>query len=303
MSLFVEHNHTVCDFENANSWVILSPVEQSIKRKIETKGIPLKNWDIKIYRGVLTGCNEAFIIDSECRNDILNNCLDEDERKRTDELIRPILKGKDIKRYYCKWNDLWLINIPYGYTDSHRHSIDPEIWFKNNLSSLYLYFKRFLSAGIKTKGKGLIDRTDQGVYWWELRSCAYLEEFSKPKIIFQEMCTTNTFTYDTQKHFCLDTGRIITGKNIKFLLGILNSSLFFFAVKKYYGGGGLGGEGVRMKHTFFLDFPCIPYDSTIEKYVEHIIQGDDVAFYNNELNKYINKAYNLTDEEIRYIQL
>lgn len=109
MSDFVEHNATVCDFDNSDSWVILSPIEMSIKKKIEAVGTPLKDWDIQINYGIKTGCNEAFIIDEAKRNEILNNCNDEDERSRTDELIRPILRGRDIKRYGYDWAGLYLI--------------------------------------------------------------------------------------------------------------------------------------------------------------------------------------------------
>lgn len=89
MSVFVEQNCTECDFAGAESWVILSPIEQSIKKKIEAIGKPLKDWDINIYRGVLTGFNEAFIISTDKRNEILDNCHSDDERKRTEEIIRP----------------------------------------------------------------------------------------------------------------------------------------------------------------------------------------------------------------------
>ena len=81
----------MCDFSTSDSWVILSPIEQSIKRKIEAVGTPLKDWDIQINYGIKTGCNGAFIISTEKRKEILNNCQTEDERKRTDELIRPFL--------------------------------------------------------------------------------------------------------------------------------------------------------------------------------------------------------------------
>ena len=89
MSVFVQQSGSVCEFSNSDSWVILSPIEQSIKRKIEAVGTPLKDWDINIYRGVLTGYNEAFIISTEKRDEILANCQTEDERTRTAELIRP----------------------------------------------------------------------------------------------------------------------------------------------------------------------------------------------------------------------
>lgn len=91
MSVFVQQTGTECEFSNSDSWVILSPIEQSIKRKIESVGTPLKDWDINIYRGVLTGYNEAFIISTEKRDEILANCQSDDERKRTEELIRRFL--------------------------------------------------------------------------------------------------------------------------------------------------------------------------------------------------------------------
>ena len=105
----MQQNGSECDFSSADSWVILSPIEQSIKRKMETVGTPLKDWNINIYRGVLTGYNEAFIITTEKRDEILANCQSEDERTRTAELIRPILRGRDIKRYGYDWASLYLI--------------------------------------------------------------------------------------------------------------------------------------------------------------------------------------------------
>ena len=89
MSDFIQQQGVECEFSSSDSWVILSPIEQSIKRKIEAIGTPLKDWDINIYRGVLTGYNEAFIISTEKRNEILANCQSEEERQRTAELIRP----------------------------------------------------------------------------------------------------------------------------------------------------------------------------------------------------------------------
>ena len=109
LSVFVQQNGSECDFNNSDSWVILSPIEQSIKQKIEAVGTPLKDWDINIYRGVLTGYNEAFIISTEKRDEILTNCQTEEERTRTAELIRPILRGRDIQRYGYEWAGKYLI--------------------------------------------------------------------------------------------------------------------------------------------------------------------------------------------------
>ena len=109
LSDFVRQQDTICDFSTSDSWVVLSPIEQSIKKKIEAVGTLLKDWDIQINYGIKTGCNEAFIISTEKRKEILDNCQTEDERKRTAELIRPILRGRDIKRYGYEWAELWLI--------------------------------------------------------------------------------------------------------------------------------------------------------------------------------------------------
>ena len=114
LSSFVQDLHIVCCFDSSDSWVILSPIEQSIKQKIESIGIPLKNWNIQINYGIKTGFNDAFIISTDIRKEILANCLTEEERKKTDELIRPILRGRDIKRYGYNWADLWLINTHNG---------------------------------------------------------------------------------------------------------------------------------------------------------------------------------------------
>lgn len=89
-SVFVQQTGTECEFSGSDSWVILSPIEQSIKRKIEAVGTPLKDWDVQINYGIKTGYNDAFIISTEKREEILANCQSEDERKRTAELIRPI---------------------------------------------------------------------------------------------------------------------------------------------------------------------------------------------------------------------
>lgn len=85
----MQQTGTECEFSSSDSWVILSPIEQSIKRKIEAVGTPLKDWDVQINYGIKTGYNDVFIIDTAKRDEILANCQSEDECKRTAELIRP----------------------------------------------------------------------------------------------------------------------------------------------------------------------------------------------------------------------
>jgi hypothetical protein len=126
-----------------DAWFIGSEAEQKLKEKIEHLGKPLKDWDVKIHLGVLTGLNEAFIIDDIKRQEILDNCKDEDERIRTEAIIKPILRGRDIKRYYYKWAGLWMIVIPAGWTNEKRKNEAPEFFIECQFPSLIKYLKNF----------------------------------------------------------------------------------------------------------------------------------------------------------------
>jgi len=163
LSDFVQQQHTICNFSNEGSWVILSPIEQSIKQKIESVGTPLKDWDIKIYRGVLTGYNDAFIISTEKRDEILANCQTEDERLRTAELIRPILRGRDIKRYGYDWANLWIINTHNGIK-----GVKPRIDI-NEYPAVKAHLDQYWDKISK--------RADKGNTPYNLRNCAYLDDF------------------------------------------------------------------------------------------------------------------------------
>ena len=163
MSDFVQQEHSVCEFTNEESWVILSPIEQSIKRKIESVGTPLKDWDINIYRGVLTGYNEAFIISTEKRDEILSNCETDEERERTAELIRPILRGRDIKRYGYADNGLFLINTHNG--------------IRGRLPRINVEDYPSVKAHLDQYWDRIATRADKGDTPYNLRNCAYLEDF------------------------------------------------------------------------------------------------------------------------------
>ena len=170
LSDFVQQKTTICDFTTSDSWVILSPIEQSIKRKIEAVGTPLKDWDINIYRGVLTGCNEAFIIDTAKRDEILRNCQSDEERVKTAELIRPILRGRDIKRYGYVDNGLYLINTHNG--------------IRGRIPRIKIEDYPAVKAHLDQYWDRISTRADKGDTPYNLRNCAYLEDFNKPKIIY-----------------------------------------------------------------------------------------------------------------------
>ena len=287
LSVFVQQQGSPCDFSGGDSWVIMTPIEQSIKRKIESVGVPLKDWNIQINYGIKTGYNDAFIITSQKRDEILSNCSSEEERSKTDEIIRPILRGRDIKKYGYNWADLWLINTHNG--------------VKGRIPRIRIEDYPAIKAHLDHYWSKIKDRADQGDTPYNLRNCAYLEDFNQPKILFQEIVQESQFMIDTDgTFFCNDTGRIIVGEGLYHLLGVLNSTLFFYAIKTFYGGGILGDHGVRMKHTFFEKFPCIPVSEDISAIAERLSRRFDSQSH-VMLENIVFESYGLTNDEVNYI--
>jgi hypothetical protein len=142
-------------------------------------------------------------------------------------------------------------------------------------------------------------RADQGDTPYNLRNCAYMEDFYRQKIIFQEMVQESSFILDNEGiFFCLDTGRIITGEAIKHLIAVFNSKLFFFAVKHFYGGGGLGETGVRMKHTFFEKFHCPLFNTEIKKQIKNLLQAKEYE----AIDRLVYEIYGLEKSEVEFIE-
>lgn len=218
MSDYFRQNAKPMTFDS-NSWCILSEIEQSIKRKIEAVGTPLKDWNIKIYRGVLTGCNEAFIIDGTKRDEILANCQSEEERKRTADLIRPILRGKDIKKYKANFADKWLIASHNGTATENRIDINNFPAVKKHLDEHWDKIQK---------------RADQGDTPYNLRSCAYMDDFSKQVICWQRITQEPRFFMTNGDYVILDSMAFLSHipkKYLNWLLAVLNSDLIYYWVK------------------------------------------------------------------------
>ena len=274
-SLYVRQYAKSTRFDNAESWVILSDIEQRIKAKIEAIGTPLKDWDINIYRGILTGFNDAFIISKSKKDEILANCRTPEERKKTDEIIRPILRGKDIKRYGYDFADLYLINTHNGVKEKGIKRINIEDYpaIKAHLDSYYPQLEA---------------RADQGDTPYNLRNCAYIEDFSKQKIMYSEIVREPQFYLDNKGEFFAEaTSFIMTGSNLEYLYHLLHSKTITYFFKTFYAGGGLGGDGYRYKKVFLEKLPG----------------PKDIIDINNENNieKVVSQLYKLTEEEINYI--
>ena len=292
LSDFVQQQNTICDFSTPDSWVILSPIEQSIKRKIEAVGTPLKDWDINIYRGVLTGCNEAFIINSEKRDEILANCQTDDERNRTAELIRPILRGRDIKRYIYDWADVWLINTHNG--------------IKGRLERIHIEDYPAVKAHLDQFWDKIKDRADQGDTPYNLRNCAYLEDFYKPKLVWAELSRTgNSFAIDTSKILLGNTGYILTvpSNNIKelgYIMAFMNSRIVLYQLDRLTTR--FDDNGWRWLRQFVEEikipkFSDNPQISGIALEASKSNQED----ISEQLNNIISSILGLNEQELSYI--
>ena len=305
MSLFVQQNGTLTDYspashETGSSWSILSPIELSIKRKIEAVGKPLKDWDITINYGIKTGCNEAFIIDGAKREEILNNCKTTAERERTDALIRPILRGRDIKRYKAEWAGLYVILAKFG---SHHY-------LEKDYPAI---FNHLLQYEDKLKSRGQVRYTSskkvrEGAeypgqhHWLELDNnpCdKYLEDFLKQKIIYPNMTKFLPFYLDNTSHFYHnDKSFMITGTHISFLTAFLNSSLFKFCFLNSFPE--LLGETRELRKVFFDKIPVIEVSNTIEQVFSNLVNDIQQAYSKQKaihIDQVIFDLYGLTEDE------
>ena len=286
---FVLEKYITCDFLSSNSWVILSSVEQNIKRKVEKIGVPLKDWNIQINYGVKTGFNDAFIISTETKNKILNNCLSKEERTKTEEIIRPILRGRDIKRYGYNWANLWLINTHNGVKGKF-----PRVNIED-----YPALKDYLDLHWDKISK----RTDKGDTPYNLRNCAYLSDFDKPKIMYPNMTQFMPFYYDEKGFYQNDKSFMIVGDKIAFLVAFLNSSLFRYCFTNNFPS--LGEKGREVRKIFMDKIPVLQVsDEENSKFIPIIkdIQTEYAKEKAKKIDKMIFELYGLSENEIKIIE-
>ena len=288
MSEFVRQNSSLCNFATSDSWVILSPIEQSIKQKIEAVGVSLKDWDINIYRGVLTGFNDAFIISVEKKQEILNNCKDEAERKRTEELIRPILRGRDIKRYSYEYADLYLIaTFPSKHYDIEKYPAVKDYLLSFGMERLEQTGKEYQINGEKIKARKKTNNK-----WFETQdSISYWDEFYKPKIVWARLMRLSKSDIDSFPRFCLapegffvvDSLCFFTGDKADLLVKELNSE---FATWYFFNNVAvLDNGGFQMRQQYIEEIP-------LPKIAENGLSIDEQIY----------KTFDFSKEEIDFIK-
>ncbi|GAA8304099.1 class I SAM-dependent DNA methyltransferase [Helicobacter pylori] len=300
--------HSLLMRQNAlltESFIFANATLLDLRDKMESVGTPLKDWDIQINYGIKTGANEAFIITTEKREEILNACKTQEERKRTEALIKPILRGKDIKRYSYEWAGEWVINTHNGYTSSFKSKIPPIDIEKTPAT------KAHLDAHYDT----IATRCDQGDTPYHLRNCAYLEDFEKEKIVYPcIMAKEPCFVYEEKGFYAPAPANIITGDKteIKYITALLNSKCIYFAMRKFYMGGGIESE-LKTNNLEKIPIPKItPQNQELARKitdgVEAILQAKEkdpkanTQGLEKEIDALVYQLYHLTDEEIKIIE-
>ncbi len=295
-------------------WTLTDSKSQKLLLKLKSQGVPLSEYvSGKIYRGVLTGYNEAFVIDQETRDRI----IDEDPKSR--HFIKPFLAGKEIKRYHTPKAEKYLILIPKGFTIKRNlPEDDPNYlsevgepprygymekdsawnWFRRSLPALSEHLAPFRLAAEK--------RYDKGDFWWELRACDYYGEFEKPKILYQEIAAYQSFTFDNKALYTNNKIFIIPNPPLE-LLGFLNSSLVWFYLNLTVSK--LRGNTFAMQSPYIYSIPILDQvwnNTDLAEIVEKILQLGDAnperLTLENQINQLVYKIYGLTEEEIGIVE-
>ena len=254
---------------------MLSPIEQRIKQKIEAIGTPLKEWDIQINYGIKTGFNEAFIISGEKRKELIK------QDPNSDEIIRPILRGRDIKRYGYDFSDLWLINTHNGVKEKGIKPINADSYpaIKKHLDKYYTELEK---------------RQDKGDTPYNLRNCAYMEDFYRQKIVWGNLNLTAAFSFAPEGMFInAPCSLIVPASN--YLLAILNSKLANYYIRTL--GVTRNGGYFEYKPMFIEKLPIPSINSEIDEKINEILRTKKYE----AIDKFVYKLYGLDKDELEFI--
>ncbi|MEX1135395.1 MAG: Eco57I restriction-modification methylase domain-containing protein [Balneolales bacterium] len=272
----------------ASDWAILNPVKQKLDEKINSVGTPLEDWDLEIYRGVLTGYNKAFIIDQKKRDELIS------KDSKSVDVIKPVIRGRDVQRFKLGDIQSYLINIHNGVKDESIDRIEVED---------YPVIKKYLDDF----GKKLSDRYDQGDTKYNLRNCAYLNEFKKEKVIWKRIGSSLRFSYSSEEIFGLDSTCIATGEKIKYLTALLNSKLCQYQLFEKSPRTGMGDLiiSVQALHPLQVYYPSDKEEQTIVNLVNQILDnkenGEDSTELENQIDLMVYHFYGLTYEEVKVV--
>lgn len=269
-----------------NLFYIIPQKEYFLKQKIEKNSKKIKDLNVNIRRGILTGCNEAFIISQKDYQDL------KQKDKKNLEILNPVLRGRDLEKYKINFDDIFLITTKNG--------IDVE--------KEYPIIYEFLKNKNKILDDKLINRYDKGSHWTNLRNCSYYDEFFKEKIIYPEFSSKNSFVWSEEKYFNLDTTWFISGNITKYHLALLNSSLIWYYLKII--AVQLGSSAVRMKKIYIEEIPLKESDEIVKQnlidLVNKIIElkkiNKDTFKLEKEIDDIVYNLYDLSEDEKEIVE-
>jgi hypothetical protein len=279
-----------------SGWTLSNRAVQQLLDKLRAAGTPLGEYvQGKIYYGIKTGLNEAFVIDAATRERLIA------EDPKSAEVIKPFLAGRDIKRYQTPVSDKYLILFEKGVTNRERGDMEPEEWIKGNYPAIFNNLLPFKEKAIS--------RYDKGEYWWELRACEYYQEFEWPKIIYQEIMTYQAFTYEETGLYTNNKIFFIPNPD-KHLIALVNSKLVWLYLNQV--ASKLQGGALAMQSPYVLSIP-IPKMNQSESQeltllADRILaakQTDpraDTSALEAEVDRLVYGLYGLGEEEIRIIE-
>ncbi len=299
------------------SWTLIGGTAQVILEKIRKAGVPLGKYvDGKVYFGLKTGFNEAFVIDRVTRDQLI------EKDAKSEVLIKPFVFGDDVRKFRINFRDNYLILIPKGWTNSHsKGAAKPWEWMKQNYSAIAEHLEPFAEKAKK--------RLDQGDYWWELRACEYYDDFHKPKIVYPDIAKESRVAFDENGLYLANTIYFIPSNDF-YLLALLNSNLVFEYMRR--SAAVLGDPDKKGRLRWFrqdvmkIPIRTVDLNNPEERGVHDRLVGlvqkilaaqqsrralssnggknsdDDVSNLERELDQLVYQLYGLTENEIAIIE-
>ena len=291
-SLYFEQQLEISSFNSSESWIVLTEIEQRIKSKIESKGTPLREWDININRGILTGYNEAFIIDENKKDELIA------EDSKSAEIIRPLLRGRDIKRYSYDFADLYIITT----FPSLKIEIEQYPAIKEHLMGFG--YDRLKQTGEKNSRKKTNNK------WFEIQdSISYWEDFYKQKIVWKIIGDQMAFSIDSDNFIVNNACYILTGKDLEYLVAILNSKIIkWYSYLTNMNKTGVGDMQVGAQNVVLFPVPILseyekkPFNTIVDEILKNKKSGKNMENLEHEVNKLVYNLYGITKEEVGFIE-
>ena len=263
----------------------MSAIEQNIRKKIQASGIALSNWNLAINYGIKTGCNEAFLISTSKKEELIA------ADPKSAELIRPILRGKDVKRYSYAFADLWLITTHNGIKSKNIPPIHVE-----DYPAIHKHLDDYYPQ--------LIKRADKGDTPYNLRNCVYMNEFFKQKIVYREISDNMNACMVESGIMLNNKCYIITGEHLIYILSFLNSTLFKKIILPEVNT--VGGKGEAFLSRISLVRPSKEVEEKIHELYHKRIETTstlDVEKIDRCVDETFCSLYGLSEEERQYILL